>query len=239
MREVKIKKYLKKLDYSYALGFHPVIALLKMKPTRVIKVLLQKKSDDYKEADLIKFLCQKNGIRLEYNQGWIKKISSKKNTYAVGIFEKYQEELIEINNHIILVNPSDMGNLGTIIRSMSAFDFSDLALIEPAADIFDPKVVSTTTGSLFKIRFSHYESLEEYREKFEFHNFYLFTLNGKKSLKSIRFEKPYCLVFGHETRGIDPKYENWGKTIKIKQSQDVDSLNLAISASLAMYQAYK
>lgn len=238
MRDVKIKKYLKKLDYSYALGFFPVLELLRMKPTKVIKVLLQEKSDDYKEADLIKFICQKNGLRCEYNKRWIEKISAKKNTYAAGIFEKYEEEIIEINNHIVLLNPSDMGNLGTIIRSMTAFNFFDLAIIKPAADIFDPKVVSTTTGSLFKIRFSFFESLKAYQEKFEFHNLYLLTLTGKNYLKKTKLKKPYSLVFGHETRGIDPKYESMGTPVKIKQTEETDSLNLAMSASIAMYEAY-
>lgn len=237
MRDVRIKKYQKKMSYSYAFGFHPSLDLLRTKPSRVIKVLFKNQANRFKDTEQIRFLCSQNNIRYEFNNRLVDKIAHKENTYVAAVFQKYQEELIPNNNHVVLVNPSDFGNLGTIIRSMVAFDLGDLALLEPAADIFDPKVISTTTGALFKIRFEHFKSFDTYSDQFEFHQCYFFKLNGEKKLKSTKFKPPYSLVFGHETRGLDQKLDKYGTTVKIEQSSATDSLNLAISASIAMYKA--
>jgi len=237
MRDVRIKKYLKKMDYSYAFGFNPAMELLRTKPTKVIKVLFKNEANKYKETEQIRHICRQNKIRYEFNNRLIDKIAHKKNTYVVGIFQKYDDNLDPLKNHIVLINPSDFGNLGTIIRGMSAFDFYDIALITPAADVFNPKVISTTTGALFNVNVKHFDSFEKYTEQFEFHKCYLFKLDGNKKLKDIKFKTPFSLVFGHETRGIDNSLDKFGETVLIKQSESTDSLNLAMSASIAMYEA--
>ena len=237
MRDVKIKKYFKKLPYTYAFGFLSTIELLRTKPTRVHKVLFKNESHRYKETEQIRHLCRQNRIKHEFNNRLVEKIAPKDNTYAIGIFEKYEDQPDPTRNHIVLVNPSDFGNLGTIIRSMVAFNFFDLILIKPAADIFNPKVISTTTGALFKIRAKHYNSFKEYVDEYEFHKHFLFKLNGENKLKKTKFKTPYSLVFGHETKGLDDSLDQYGETILIEQSQHIDSLNIAMSASIAMYEA--
>jgi len=112
-----------------------------------------------------------------------------------------------------------------------------LALIRPAADVFNPKVVSTTTGTLFNIRFKHYENFKAYVDEFEFHKCFLFRLDGENKLKKLKFRTPYSLVFGHETRGLDASLNQFGETVLIEQSQHTDSINLAMSASIALYEA--
>ncbi len=237
MRDVRIKKYLKKMSYTYALGFHCVLDLVRAKPSRVVKVLFKNEANRFKETKQIRFLCQQNKIRYEFNNKLVDKIAAKKNTYAAAVFEKYEDELDPTANHIVLVNPSDFGNVGAVVRSMAAFGFRDLALIRPAADIFDPKVISTTTGALFKIKVKHFDTFQDYVDQFEFHHCFLFKLDGDKKLKGTKFNPLYTLVFGHETRGLDSEYDKFGTTIKIRQSEETDSLNLAVSASIAMYKA--
>ena len=237
MRDVKIKKYFKKLPYTYAFGFIPTLELLRTKPTRVHKVLFKNESHRFKETEQIRHLCRQKRIKHEFNNRLVDKIAHKDNTYAVGIFKKYEDQPDPTRNHIVLVNPSDFGNLGTIIRSMVAFNFFDLILIKPAADIFNPKVISTTTGALFKIRFKHYDSFKDYVDEYEFHKCFLFKLGGKSKLKKTKFKTPYSLVFGHETKGLDASLDQYGETILIEQSKHIDSLNIAMSASIAMYEA--
>lgn len=226
------------MSYTYAFGFHPALEVLRTKPSKVIKVLFKNQANKFKDTEQIRFICQQNNIKYEFNNRFVDKIAAKKNTYVAVVFQKYQEELMPQEDHIVLVNPSDFGNLGTIIRSMVAFGLNDLALIEPAADIFDPKVISTTTGALFKIRFKHYDEFKDYADQFELHNCFLFKPDGEKNLKSLKPKKPYSLVFGHETRGLSSKLDSFGTTVKIDQSSEIDSLNLAISASIAMYKTF-
>ena len=58
------------------------------------------------------------------------------------------------SNHIVLVNPSDMGNLGTIIRTAVGFGFTDIGIISPAVDAYNPKVIRGSMGSFSKLTYN-------------------------------------------------------------------------------------
>ena len=62
------------------------------------------------------------------------------------------------------MNPSDMGNMGTIIRTGIGFGIRNLAIVEPAVDVFNPRVVRASMGSLFQMNFRYYDSFETYRD---------------------------------------------------------------------------
>ena len=56
-----------------------------------------------------------------------------------------------------------MGNLGTIIRTMAGFGFANLVLIRPAADVFDPKTVRASVGTVFRLSFEYFDTFNDYR----------------------------------------------------------------------------
>ena len=129
MFQPKIKRYQKEFTYSYAFGAYPVIELLKSHPESVLKVLF--KEDSFKDGNIpaIQKECEKRNIHTQINNKLIDKISVKENTYVVGVFKKYASKIKEDENHIVLVNPSNTGNLGTILRTMLGFNFKNLAII--------------------------------------------------------------------------------------------------------------
>ena len=153
MQLPKIKRYQKKYSFSYAFGAYPVLDLLKFQKEKVLKVLVKTEGLKSEGVEEIREICEKENIAFEENSRLIDKISYKENTYVVGVFEKYECILEANENHVVLVNPSNAGNLGTIIRTMVGFDFRNLAIIKPGVDIFDPTVVRSTMGALFGINF--------------------------------------------------------------------------------------
>lgn len=239
MYQPKIKRYQKDFEYSYAFGSYPVIELLSLHPEKVLKVLFKKDSLNAEGISQISSECEKRGVPVEVNDRLIEKISVKDNTYVVGVFKKYESQVVEGNNHLVLVNPSNTGNLGTIIRTMLGFNFLDLAIIKPAVDIFDPMVVRATMGAIFSIRFEQFNSLEEYLEKFTKYHFYPFMLQGRKSIKDIKFVKPYSIIHGNESKGLDEKYMNIGESVYIPHSKNIDSLNLSVATSISLWEASK
>ena len=60
--------------------------------------------------------------------------------------------------------PSDMGNLGTIIRTAVGFGCTDIGIISPAVDAYNPKVIRGSMGSFFKVNLQYFDSFEEYKE---------------------------------------------------------------------------
>ena len=239
MYQPKIKRYQKDFEYSYAFGSFPVIELLSLHPDKVLKVLLKKDSLKAEGIAQIRSECEKRGIPVEVNDRLIEKISVKENTYVVGVFKKYESKVMEGNNHLVLVNPSNTGNLGTVLRTMLGFNFKDLSIIKPAVDIFDPLVIRASMGAIFNIRFEHFNSLEQYLERSSKYNFYPFMLNGSKSIKDIKFVKPFSIIHGNESKGLDEKYLNIGESVYIPHSKDIDSLNLSVATSISLWEASK
>ncbi len=239
MFQPKIKRYQKEFTYSYAFGAYPVIELLKSHPESVLKVLF--KEDSFKDGNIpvIQKECEKRNIHTQINNKLIDKISVKENTYVVGVFKKYASKIKEDENHIVLVNPSNTGNLGTILRTMLGFDFKNLAIIKPAVDIFDPLVVRASMGAVFSINFEYFNNIEEYVSKFSSHHLYPFMLNGKSSVENVKFVEPYSIIHGNESKGLDEKYLELGESVYIPHSSSIDSLNLSIAAGISMWEAVK
>ncbi len=96
-------------------------------------------------------------------------------------FKNLNQNYLKIKNHIVLVNPSNSGNLGTIIRSMVGFGIYDLAIIKPAVDIFDLKTIRASMGAIFNIRFSYFDSFSDYSKEYK-NNYYPFMLQAKEKL---------------------------------------------------------
>jgi TrmH family RNA methyltransferase len=181
-------------------------------------------------------LCKEKGVSLNVSDRSIEKVAVKENTYVMGVFKKYETELDQGSNHLVLVEPRNMGNLGTIIRTMLGFKFRDLVLVGASADIFDPKVVRSTMGALFRVNFKHYDTIQEYMSEYPQHNLYPFMLEGGMDIREVVFKEPFSIVQGNESRGLDSSYKELGQSVYIPHSDDIDSLNLAIATSIGLWE---
>jgi TrmH family RNA methyltransferase len=230
----QIKPYKKEADYSYTLGAFPTYELIHSKPEQVRKIIVD---TSFTDQEKLKRLCEQHSISLEYNNKLISKISDKENCYVAGVFEKYNCELKQDQPHIVLVNPSNMGNLGTILRTAVGFGINNIAIILPGADIYNPKTVRSSMGAIFKTNFHLYQSFDEYRKQFMDHDIFTFMLNGENTLtlQDCPKSKLYSLVFGNEATGLDESFLEVGTSIFIPQTPEVDSLNLTIAVGIGAY----
>jgi TrmH family RNA methyltransferase len=235
----KIKRYQKKYEYTYAFGTFPVIELLKKHPDKVLKILLQTRSEGSEGVGEIISLCEKSSIPFEYADRTIERISVKENTYVVGIFKKYEIELEKDTNHLVLVNPRNLGNIGTIIRTMLGFGFNNLAIIKPAGDIFDPSVIRSTMGAIFHINFEFFNNIDEYLKKYTSQNIYTFMLDGAEDITKVSFKAPMSLIQGNESTGLGEEYKSLGTSVYIPHSEDIDSLNLSIATGISLWEVSK
>lgn len=229
-----IKPYKKSADYSYTLGAFPTIELIQSKVRKVREVLVH---STFTDTEKLEELCHKNQIPLRVADKQIARLSDKENVFVIGIFEKYEQKLDGQKSQIVLVNPSNMGNLGTILRTAVGFGIYDIALISPAVDVFHPKVVRSSMGALFRLRHQYFESFTEYRAQNANQEIFTFMLNGKRTLTVADCPKPklFSLVFGNEATGLDDSYLEAGTSVIIPQSPDVDSLNLTIAVGVGTY----
>lgn len=229
-----IKPYKKSFDYSYTLGAFPTIEMIKSRPDCVRGVYIH---STFTDREHLETLCKENRIPVLQGDKIIAKVSDKENVFVVGVFEKYTCTIDATKSQIVLVNPSNMGNLGTILRTAVGFGIHDIAFIEPGADVFNPKVVRSSMGALFRLRHQYFESFSAYQNQNPNHEIFTFMLNGKKPLTINDCPKPklFSLVFGNEATGLDDSYLSVGTSIIIPQTEEVDSLNLTIAVGIGTY----
>ena len=233
---VAVKPYKKEFDYSYALGAFPTVELIKKRPEQVTEVLLH---STFTDRELITSLCREHNIPVLENDKTIARLSDKENVFVIGVFRKYEDTLAADQPHLMLVNPGNMGNAGTIFRTCLAFGIHDVAIITPGIDRFHPKAVRASMGALFSLRVQCFPDFETYRKQYGTaeRKLYSFMLTGKKQLTAENCPKPelFTLIFGNEATGLPKEYADFSESIIIPQSPEVDSLNLTIAVGIGAY----
>ncbi len=94
-------------------------------------------------------------------------------------------------------------------------------------------------GALFNINFSYYDSFDGYLHEFKNHNLYPFMLQSKFKINEVNFKNPFSLIFGNEATGLSSEFSEIGQSVVIPHSNLIDSLNLPIAVSIAIYESTK
>ena len=232
-----LEAYHSGLGYSYAPGVFPSLECLKYRPDAARRLLIHSQGGKNEGVRTLIDLCESLHVRVEKADRALGRISGKENCYAAVVFEKFQGNLSLDGSHVVLHHPSDAGNLGTILRTALGFQMMGVAIIRPAADVFDPKVIRASMGALFSLQVMHFDTFEQYRDAYPQHTLYPFMLDGSCSLKDATKSPkiPFALVFGNEGSGLDPSFSRLGQAVRIPHSNKIDSLNLSVAAAIGMY----
>ena len=129
-----------------------------------------------KGIEIIEALTKPYQIPILRQDKTIHKLSDKENCFVIGVVKKYRDTLRADKSHIVLVNPSNMGNMGTIIRTAIGFGIKDMAIISPGVDVFHPKTIRASMGALFRINFQYFNSFEDYEAAYPTHEIFCFML---------------------------------------------------------------
>ncbi len=167
----------------------------------------------------------------------MQKISSQKsisNSVAVVKFLKPKEISSRI---LILDNLQDPGNLGTIIRSAVAFNFTDIILSNESVDIYNSKVIRATEGMLFKVNVLRKDIklfISELKEK----NYQIVgtDVENGKTIKDVLKEN-VAIIIGNEGSGVRKEIlDLCDFSINLKMNEGCESLNAGVCASIIMYE---
>lgn len=230
--------YKPELDYSYAPGIFPSMECLLGRPEKVRRLLIHSGAEGREGIGKLLALAGERGIRAEEADRALSRISGKENCYAAAVFSKFEDALDPEKPQVLLHQPGDAGNVGTILRTALGLGVEDVALIRPCADLFDPRTVRASMGSLFRLRVRVYDSFGEYRAEMGEREYYPFMLDASVPLQEV-LKKPVSrrrtLIFGNEGRGLPPEFARIGQPVRIPSNEKVDSLNLAIAAGIGLY----
>lgn len=155
-------------------------------------------------------------------------------------------ESIKLNNTqnvLILDKIQDLGNLGTIIRTAEAFEISNIICIEGTTDVYSPKAVRSTMGSIFRqnIIYCKLKEQDKLVEILRKNNYKIYStiLEESSYIEDVTFKSKCAFVLGNEANGVSDYFKTVSdKNIKIKMSDKTDSLNVSVAAGIVMYKQY-
>ncbi len=240
---MKLSRYKHSSPLSYAFGATLCFELLKTKPAGITRIFLRqnlpRQGDDLQR---ILAAAKEENIEIIESTKAFNILGAKDSCLLIAEFTKTSSSLAPQAPHLVLVNPSDAGNLGTIMRSAAAFNYCDIAIIDPAVDHFDPKAIRSSMGAVFHLNIEHFSSFDAYLEKYPRSQKYAFMLDknaqpAENFIKEASASKSYALILGNEAAGLPKDFASRYncQPVILRQSPLVDSLNLSIASSIAMY----
>lgn len=217
-------------------GERAVNQIIKNRPDRVTEIVTSEKSSPFANDFPVRFVDESrfHSICLTKTpQGTAAVIRLPLETYSDNLPETVGTKVL------LLEDIQDPGNLGTLIRTASAFDFSGIILTEKCADPFSPKCVQSTAGSILSLwirRTGKYQKLASTLKK----RGYLFAaadLDGEADLSFLGSHEKILLALGNEASGLSKTLLNASdRRIIIPISRKkAESLNVATCGAILMY----
>lgn len=146
---------------------------------------------------------------------------------------KYSEDII-----VVLDNVQDPGNLGTILRTVDSIGLKQLIVSKGTADIYNPKVVRSTMGAIFRVKVLEKENLKEAIEEMRQHQYKLVatSLQTEKEIYDINYDKK-IIVMGNEANGVERVIQDIAdERVKIPMLGKTESLNVSIATGIILYE---
>lgn len=142
---------------------------------------------------------------------------------------------------LVLEDLQDPGNVGTIIRTAEGAGVTGVFMSSRTADCFQPKVVRSTMGSIFRVPVRREDSLPELMIWLKKHGVksYAAHLSGKNSYVKENYREGTAFLIGNEGNGLsDELTADADVRIRIPMEGKVESLNAAVASALLMYEAH-
>lgn len=181
-------------------------------------------SDEY-EVVYVNELVFKKISRLEYSNGYV---------FITKIPNLGNE--ITSNKVLYLENISDPGNLGTILRTALAFNFTDVMLSENSVDIFNDKVIRASKGAIFQLNILTNQALSEVSTLATNGYDVIATTLGGEDINKVIIEDKVVVMFGSEGNGLSVQaLELATLNVTIDMNEAVESLNVATAAAIILH----
>lgn len=254
------------MNAGFIYGIHPIVEFIKLFPKDIDKLyfsgtdrleLLQEKlketslgNENIKNIFPIERLesfdmRRKFGLKeFESPQGLVLQLKTSINK----LLELSVEELLlkaseERKIVILLPNVKDQHNLGAVARSCCALgNVAGIILQGRDSAGLSPTTIKISSGGALHLKFAKYNSLNKLAQTLSNSGFKIISFQNKTNSKSLRgfdFErhKSSVLIFGSEDEGIPEKLSSLShESLFIPQTQKIDSLNLSVAVSIALYE---
>lgn len=139
---------------------------------------------------------------------------------------------------VVLDGIQDPGNLGTILRTVDSANLKQIIVSKETADSYNPKVVRSTMGGIFRVNIIKSDNLAEQLKQMQKHGFEVVvtSLDTNNSIYDINYNKK-VVVIGNESNGVSKEIQELAdKKVIIPMLGKTESLNAGVAAGIMIYE---
>ncbi len=150
------------------------------------------------------------------------------------------KEQSALGKHIVVLDGvQDPGNVGTIIRTADAAGLDGVLLSNQCADVFSPKVLRATMGSIFRMNLRTTDDLPGELTKLREKGYSILSsqLDGTPFYEREKVAEQFALIIGNEGNGVSEQVQQTAThRVRLPMRGGAESLNAAIAAAIMMYE---
>ena len=139
---------------------------------------------------------------------------------------------------VVLDGIQDPGNLGTILRTVDSANLKQIVVSKETADSYNPKVVRSTMGGIFRVNIIKSDNLAEQLKQMQKYGFEIVvtSLDTNNSIYDINYNKK-VVVIGNEANGVSKEIQELAdKKVIIPMLGKTESLNAGVAAGIMIYE---
>ncbi len=239
IRKLKEKKY-RDLENSYIIeGIKLVKEAIEEKANIKQIIMCEEFSDSEIDKDTMFEIARRN---LVYVTKKIFNIITDVKTPQgiIAVVEKRKSEIVKYDEDIIIAldDIQDPGNLGTILRTVDSANLKQIIVTKNTVDAYNPKVVRSTMGAIFRVNIIETENLKNELENAKTKNYKVMVtaLNTKKSIYDTDYNKK-VIVIGNEANGVSKEIQEIAdEKVIIPMLGKTESLNASVATSIMIYE---
>ena len=159
----------------------------------------------------------------------------------IAVVEKQStENKIDYSQDMIIAldNLQDPGNLGTILRTVDSANLGQIILSKNSVDVYNPKVVRSTMGAIFRVNIIETENLVKTLKEIKKNKFNLMitSLEAEESIYDANYNKK-VIVIGNEANGVSKDVQSIAdEKVIIPMLGKTESLNASVATSIIIYE---
>lgn len=236
--KLKQRKYRDELGKFVIEGARFVEEAIKEK--RVEYVLYTEKIASSKYAHILNADIQK----YEVEENVIKEIADTGTPQGIAaVCNKFEHDINVIKDFVVIVDGvQDPGNLGTIVRTSDAAGADAVIIVKGTVDIYNPKTLRSTMGSIFHIPTIFVDKFEAAVDLLKDRGFKIYAtdVDAQHYIYDCDFKDKTAIVIGNEANGIPDFHLNLATNrIKIPMIGRAESLNAAMASSIVLYEVVR
>lgn len=164
----------------------------------------------------------------------------------LALVNQYSYKITDLKNDrepaliMVLEGIQDPGNLGTILRAGEGAGITGVLMNEATADIYNPKVIRSTMGSVCRVPFLYTDDLPGALKKLKTWGVKLYAahLDGRNNYEKEDYTADTGFLIGNEANGLTEEAAVLADAyVKIPMKGKVESLNAAVASSVLMFEA--